>query len=63
MEEGQKVKIDMRFRGRMITRKEVGEAVMNKFIEQISDLAEVTKQPNMEGNTMSVVLSPRKNKQ
>ena len=60
MEEGQKVKIDMRFRGRMITRKEVGEAVMNKFIEQISDLAVVDKQPNMEGNTMSVVLSPRK---
>ncbi|MBR2760753.1 MAG: translation initiation factor IF-3 [Solobacterium sp.] len=60
MEEGQKVKIDMRFRGRMITRKEVGEAVMNKFIEQISDLAVVEKQPNMEGNTMSVVLSPRK---
>ena len=60
MDEGQKVKIDMRFRGRMITRKEVGEAVMNKFIEQISDLAVVEKQPNMEGNTMSVVLSPRK---
>jgi translation initiation factor IF-3 len=60
MEEGQKVKIDMRFRGRMITRKEVGEAVMKKFIEQISDLAVVDRQPNMDGNTMSVVLSPRK---
>ena len=60
MEEGQKVKIDMRFRGRMITRKEVGEAVMKKFIEQISDIAVVDKQPNMDGNTMSVVLSPRK---
>ena len=33
---------------------------MNKFIEQISDLAVVDKQPNMEGNTMSVVLSPKK---
>jgi translation initiation factor IF-3 len=60
IEDGQKVKVDMKFRGRMITRKEVGEAVMNKFIEQISDLAVVDKQPNMEGNTMSVVLSPRK---
>ena len=60
IEEGQKVKIDMRFRGRMITRKEVGEQVMNKFIEEISDIAGVDKAPSMEGNTMSVVLSPKK---
>lgn len=58
-EDGQKVKVDMRFRGRMITRKEVGEQVMNKFIEQISDIATVDKAPSMEGNTMSVVLSPK----
>lgn len=62
IEDGQKVRIDMKFRGRMITRKEVGEAVMNKFIEQISDIAQVDKKPSMEGNTMSVVLSPRKGK-
>lgn len=60
MEDGQKVRLDMRFRGRMITRKEVGEAIMKKFIEQISDLAVVDKAPSMEGNTMSVVLSPKK---
>lgn len=59
-EDGQKVKIDMRFRGRMITRKEVGEEIMNRFIEQISDIASVEKAPNMEGNTMSVVLAPKK---
>lgn len=58
--DGQKVKVDMRFRGRMITRKEVGEAVMKRFVEQISDIAVVDKAPSMEGNTMSVVLSPRK---
>jgi translation initiation factor IF-3 len=60
IEDGQKVKVDMRFRGRMITRKEVGESVMNKFIEQISDLAQVDKAPAMEGNTMSIVLSPKR---
>lgn len=59
-EDGQKVKVDMRFRGRMITRKEVGEQVMKKFIEQLSDIATVDKAPSMEGNTMSVVLSPKK---
>ena len=62
IEDGQKVRLDMKFRGRMITRKEVGETVMNDFIEKISDIAQVDKKPGMEGNTMSVVLSPRKGK-
>lgn len=60
IEDGQKVRLDMKFRGRMITRKEVGEAVMNDFIEKMSDIAQVDKKPSMEGNTMSVVLSPKK---
>ena len=60
IEDGQKVKIDMRFRGRMITRQEVGKEIITKFTEQISDIAEVSKQPSMEGNTMSVVFSPKK---
>ena len=60
LETGQKVKADMRFRGRMITRKEVGEQIMNKFMEELSDIAVIEKAPKLEGNTMSVVLSPRK---
>ncbi|MCF0109253.1 MAG: translation initiation factor IF-3 [Erysipelotrichaceae bacterium] len=59
-EAGQKVKVDMRFRGRMITRQEVGKQVMNEFIEAMSDLASVDKAPALEGNTMSVVLSPKR---
>ena len=50
----------MRFRGRMITRQDVGKQVMNKFIEQMSDVAGIDKQPTMEGNTLSVVLTPKK---
>jgi len=60
IEDGQKVRIDMRFRGRMITRQEVGREVINKFTEQISDIAEISKPANMEGNTLSVVFSPKK---
>ena len=60
IEDNQKVRIDMRFRGRMITRQEVGKEVINKFTEAISDIAEVSKAPSMEGNTMSVVYSPKK---
>ncbi|MCR4951864.1 MAG: translation initiation factor IF-3 [Solobacterium sp.] len=60
IEDNQKVRIDMRFRGRMITRQEVGREVINKFTEQISDIADVAKAPGMEGNTMSVIYAPKK---
>lgn len=60
LEEGMKVKVDMRFRGRLITRLEVGRKIMNSFIEQTNDLASVEKNPALEGNIMSVVLNPKK---
>lgn len=59
-EGGMKVKIDMRFRGRLITRVEVGKKIMNEFVEAMSDVANVEKKPNLEGNTMSCVLAPKK---
>lgn len=62
LSDGQKVKIDMRFRGRMITRQEVGKQVLDKFTEQVSDVADVTKPPMLEGKTMSVTFSPKKGK-
>ena len=58
--DGMKVKIDMRFRGRLITRVEVGRKIMNEFVEAMSDVANVEKKPNLEGNTMSCVLAPKK---
>ena len=60
IEQGMKVKIDMRFRGRMVTRQQVGLKIMNDFIESLAELAVVDKQPKLEGNTMSCVLSPKK---
>ena len=60
LEDGMKVKVDMRFRGRMMTRQEVGLKIMNDFIEQLSDLANVDKSPKLEGNIMSCVLTPKK---
>ena len=60
LEAGNKVKIDMRFRGRMMTRQEVGLAIMNDFIENCSEIASVDKTPKLEGNIMSCVLIPKK---
>ncbi len=60
LEDGMKVKVDMRFRGRMMTRQEVGLKVMNDFISSLNDIANVDKQPKLEGNIMSCVLMPKK---
>ncbi|MGL5978459.1 MAG: translation initiation factor IF-3 [Erysipelotrichaceae bacterium] len=62
IEDGMKVKVDMRFRGRLITRLEVGQKIMQQFTEEISDIAVVEKRPLLEGNTMSTVLAPKKGK-
>lgn len=60
LEDGIKVKVDMRFRGRFITRVEVGKKTMDRFIEQTADLGSVEKAPKLEGNIMSVTISPNK---
>ncbi len=62
LEEGMKVKLDMRFKGRMMTRIEVGQKIMNDFIQEVSDIASVDKPAIMEGRTMSVVVTPKKTK-
>ena len=60
IESGMKVKIDMRFRGRMMTRQEVGMKIMNDFIDKLSEISSVEKAPKLEGNIMSCVLTPKK---
>ena len=60
LQDGMKVKVDMRFRGRMMTRQEVGMKIMNEFIEKTSDIANIDRQPKLEGNIMSCVLMPKK---
>ncbi|MGB4984278.1 MAG: translation initiation factor IF-3 [Erysipelotrichaceae bacterium] len=57
---GMRVKVDMRFRGRLITRLDVGKKVMFNFIEACKELGSVEKQPALEGNIMSCVISPKK---
>jgi translation initiation factor IF-3 len=58
--EGMKVKVDMRFRGRLITRLDVGKKVMNDFMGSVSDIAIVEKYPTLEGNMMHCILAPKK---
>ena len=63
IETGKKVKVDMRFRGRLITRLEVGQKTMDQFVKELSDIAHVESQPKMERNIMSAVLAPSTKKE
>lgn len=58
IEQGAKVKVRIRFRGREVTHPEVARELMNQIMEELSDIAIVEKRPSMEGMTMLMVLAP-----
>lgn len=60
LEDGMKVKVRVRFRGREITYPELGREQLEEVAEQLSDIAEVEHRPNMEGRTMLMILAPKK---
>lgn len=60
LENGDKVKVSIRFRGRELGHKDLGLQVMNKFIELLSDVGKPDKAPKLEGNTMIVNIDPKK---
>ena len=59
IEDGNKVKVTVRFRGREVNNVKLGEAVINKFIEELSDIASPEKKPLLEGRNMFVILSKK----
>ena len=60
LEEGNKVKVTMMFRGRQMTHPELGREVLNRVVEEVSDLAKVEMPPTMEARSMTMVLAPLK---
>lgn len=61
LEKGNKVKLSIRFFGRMITHQDVGRQVMEKFIETIGTKANVEARPKMDGRSMIAILAPNQN--
>ena len=59
LEDGNKVKITVRFRGREVNNSKAGELVLNKFIEALEDVAVVEKAPKLEGRNMFVMLAKK----
>jgi translation initiation factor IF-3 len=58
LEEGSKVKVRVRFRGREITHPEVARDLLKRIAADLEDAGHVEQQPRLEGRTMLMILSP-----
>lgn len=62
IEDGNKVKITVRFRGRELNYVKLGEEVLNRFIESLADIATPEKKPVLEGKNMFIILAKKADK-
>ncbi len=58
-EEGNKVKVALRYRGRQMAHQEVGIATMEKFIASVEDVSTVEKKPLLEGRLLIAILASK----
>ena len=63
LKKGNKVKISLRFRGRMIVHQELGKEVVDRFIEALSDVTTVESPTKLYGKTLFAVVAPKIEKQ
>ena len=60
LEDGDKVKITVRFRGRELAHREIGEQQCKRMVEAVQDIATVEQMARMEGRQMMMILAPQK---
>lgn len=58
LEDGKKVKVQMRFRGREITHSHIGRTRLEEMQADLSDVGTVEQRPNLEGRDMVMILAP-----
>lgn len=59
LQDGDKVKVSVKFRGREMNYTSLGEEVLGKFAEAIKDVGIVEKKPKLEGKSMIMILNPK----
>ena len=57
--DGDRVKVSIRFRGREMAHTNIGEVILREFAEKCSEVANLDKEPKLEGRNMSMFLSPK----
>ena len=59
LENGDKVKVTIMFRGREITHSELGKELCLRLADLVKDIAKIEKEPKVEGRNMTMVLAPK----
>lgn len=62
LEDGDKVKLVLKFKGRQITHPEFGHAIIGRTIEALSDISKVDREARLEGKQLIAVISPERKK-
>jgi translation initiation factor IF-3 len=60
LENGDRVKVTMRFRGREMAHQELGLQLLKRVEEDLQEIASVEQYPKIEGRTMVMVMAPKK---
>ena len=60
LEKGNKIKVNLRFRGRELSRMMQSTHILEDFAEKLSDVAVVDRQPKAEGRSLVLILGPKK---
>lgn len=58
-DEGDKVKVTLRFRGREMAHQDIGYRLLQRVKQETSEIAKVEVEPSMEGRQMVMILAPR----
>lgn len=59
LQDGDKVKVSVRFRGRELNYTSLGEEVLKKFAEAVTEVGVVERKPKLEGKSMIMILNPK----
>lgn len=60
LEDGDKVKVAVRFKGRQLSHIEIGEKILNDFLAECAEYCVVEKPAKLEGRTLTAILAPKK---
>ncbi len=62
LEKGDKIKLSIRFRGRQLAHTELGQEVLERFADRLTDISEIEQEAKLDGKNMIMLLMPKKNK-
>jgi translation initiation factor IF-3 len=62
LEEGNKAKVTLVFRGREITHMDIGRALIDRFAAELLDIAIIENQPRVEGRNLYMIVAPKAKK-